>query len=216
MEAQDFIGLPAHSASGYENEMAQQNADETTKVGSQPTASPDEEDKLNSEKMGCKRDTQFEDGHFMSEENLQSHLADTDSDMEIEDISVIPALSKSTCGVEENGIHGSTCGTVQTDCQPSTTAGKKGKLRSEKLGHNKDGGQCVDNNSIPEAILNKDLADSSSLVRMSVKLNETLTAAEELNARVHPDKNSLAVQDESHLIETHKNCGSRILQSLSS
>lgn len=144
MEAEDFIGLPACTDSSRENEEDQHKAHEPSKGDSQLATSQDEEDKLNSEKMGKKSDAQFEDGHFMPEENLQTHLVDNDSDMEIEDISFVPALSNSRCGIEENGIHDSTHGTVQTECQPSTPADKEGKLVSENLGHDKDGVKCAD------------------------------------------------------------------------
>ncbi|KAF3443923.1 hypothetical protein FNV43_RR13613 [Rhamnella rubrinervis] len=146
MEAVDFIGLPACTDSGCENEKDQDKAHETSKGDSQRVTSQDEEDKLDNEKMGQKSDAQFEDGRFMPEENLQTHLVDNDSDMEIEDISFIPALSNSRCGIEENGIHDSTHGTVHTEYQPS----------------------------------------------------------------VHPEKGSLAVQDENHLIGTHRMGGSSI------
>lgn len=211
MEAEDFIGLPACTGSGYENE-DQHKVHEPSKGDSQPATSQDEEDKRDSEKMGRKSDAHFEGGHFMPKENLQTHLVDNDSDMEVEDISFIPALSNSRCGIEENRIHDSTHGIVQTECRP-TSANKEGKLVSENLGHDRDGAQCAESHCIPEAILDKDLADKSSLLQMSMKLNETLTVAEKLKARVHPKKGSLAVQDESRLIGTHKTGGSCILPS---
>lgn len=204
MEDQNFIGLPACIDSGGENEdrRIDNNALEPGEIDSQPTTSQGQ--------MGHESDAQCEDGHFMPEANLQKDLVDNDSDMEIEDISSIPALSNFSCGIQENGIQKSNHGTILNDCQPSTPADIRGKLINENLGHNKGDIQGADSHCMSKAFPDKDLVDNSSPVQGSVRMNEILTVAE-LNARMHPEKGYLAVQDETHPIGTHKTDGNCIL-----
>ncbi|KAH7532873.1 hypothetical protein FEM48_Zijuj04G0068800 [Ziziphus jujuba var. spinosa] len=203
MEDQNFIGLPACTDSGGENE-GQYDGSSSHELGeldSQLTTSQD--------KMGHESDAQYEDGQFMPEANLQKDLVNNDSDMEIEDISSIPALSNSSYGIQENGIHNSNHGTIQNDRQRSTPADIRGKLISENLGHDKGDVQGADSHCISKAFPDKDLVENSSHVEVSVKMNETLRIAE-LNARMHPEKGFLVVQDESHPIGTRKTGGNSI------
>ncbi|KAL6287595.1 hypothetical protein ACE6H2_011985 [Prunus campanulata] len=108
MESEDFIGLSPSGDSLCVNVNDEPNNSlfDSKEVDSQPTNSEDKEDKLKSENLGNDSDVQHEVSHCVPEENLENELVGSGSDMEIEDISNLPALNRSGSADEEIKIKG--------------------------------------------------------------------------------------------------------------
>ncbi|KAM5581016.1 hypothetical protein ABKV19_010297 [Rosa sericea] len=95
MESEDFIALPDSGDSIEEVNDELNNESDSKEVDAQPTNSEDKEDKPNSEDLGRESIAQCEEGECIPEASLANELVDNDSDMEIEDINNLPALTSS-------------------------------------------------------------------------------------------------------------------------
>lgn len=91
MESEDFIALPDSGDSGYEDGELNDEKD-AKEVDAQPINSEDKEDKPNSERESS---AQCEESECIPEASPANELVDNDSDMEIEDINNLPALTSS-------------------------------------------------------------------------------------------------------------------------
>lgn len=93
MESEDFIALPNNGDSGFEDGELN-NEKDSNDVETQPV-SEDKEGKPNCENLGCESTAQCEESECIPEASLANELVDNDSDMEIEDINNLPALTSS-------------------------------------------------------------------------------------------------------------------------
>ncbi|KAL6139975.1 hypothetical protein ACLB2K_058276 [Fragaria x ananassa] len=91
MESEDFIALPDSGDSGFEDGELNDEKD-AKEVDAQPINSEDKEDKPNSE---LESSAQCEVSECIQEASPANALVDNDSDMEIEDINNLPALTSS-------------------------------------------------------------------------------------------------------------------------
>ena len=95
MDAGNFIALHDSDDPPSEDEGGDNSDKVLIAVDSQGLSSEDKKDELNNE---------GENRHWLRGENPEKDLVDGDSEMEVEDLSGVPALTAAGCGFDNNGI----------------------------------------------------------------------------------------------------------------
>ncbi|KAI8016486.1 Zinc finger CCHC domain-containing protein 8 [Camellia lanceoleosa] len=136
--------------------------------------------------------------------------------MQSEDLIDLPAPSNSGCKSESGELRNSNCEPSDADSQPSSVEVKKDEQNGEISGTEVDVSNG-DSQLLPAAEMDGDLIGSSSLLQVSVKLNESVAVSEEVNSfssRSRTENGCLTVQDGSP-ITSHKRDGSPVCNSIS-
>ena len=214
MDNENFILLdaPGDSVCKSENDVQRSFEKVPIQTDFQRTSSKDEED-INSEEVGHKIDVQYEDGHRLPETDLQKDLNNGDLDMEIEDLSGVPALIDSSGGFNNNGNHNVNHQPQQADYQSGIPADNDIKITSENLVHENNDASYEDSHCTREPNLERGLVDYLFLLQVDVELTKNVLVAEAPDTGVSPEIGCVAYQEESS-IGIKKMGGSCILLSL--
>ncbi|KAL7245449.1 hypothetical protein ACSBR2_000726 [Camellia fascicularis] len=136
--------------------------------------------------------------------------------MQSEDLIDLPAPSNSGCKSESGELRNCNCEPSDADSQPSSVEVKKDKQNGEISGTEVDVSNG-DSQLLPAAEMDGDLIGSSSVLQVSVKLNESVAVSDEVNSfssRSRTENGCLTVQDGSP-ITSYKRDGSPVSNSIS-
>ncbi|KAF5939665.1 hypothetical protein HYC85_023924 [Camellia sinensis] len=131
--------------------------------------------------------------------------------MQSEDLIDLPAPSNSGCKSESGELRNSNCEPSDADSQPSSVEVKKEKQNGEISGTEVDVSNG-DSQLLLAAEMDGDLIGSSSVLQVSVKLNESVAVSDEVNSfssRNRTENGFLTVQDGSP-ITSYKRDGSPV------